>query len=223
LMDTTRPTWGFYLNYRWRRARDPSIKPLFDAWYRTKARLGYHWTQISRLHWREVLPYFCSRLGSVIQEMQQSRPRKKAKPDRAAHARTRCRSAIQHTYEGALLRHRPGAFHGRMTLIVNEEAYGRNPDLGWSDLVSEGIEIYRARGDHESYIREQVEAVAEQLESILAKSEIDPLGAAGNKSIPQEASTESVEYRLGWGQSIRRRAGLCFRHTRVFHGAGEES
>ena len=83
-----------------------------------------------------------------------------------------------------------------MTLIVNQEAHRRNPDLGWSNLVSEGIEIYKARGDHESYIREHVQAVAEQLESILAKSEIDPPGRVGNKSIPQDA----IRKGLGWSQ-----------------------
>jgi len=226
LMDTNRPSLSLYLSYRWKRLGD--IKMLIAPWHRFKhsyymARARYHGRKIVGLRWHEVLPYSRSRLATALQAMQQSHPQKMVEPDRDVDVPTRCRPAIQATYERALRRYRPGLLHGRMTLIVNQEAHRRNPDLGWSDLVSEGIEIYKSRGDHESYIREHVQAVAEQLESILAKSEIEPSGHVGNQSISQEASTKRVEYSLGWSQSIRRRLGLCFRHHRVFHGAGERT
>jgi amino acid adenylation domain-containing protein len=224
LMDTNRPSLSLYLSYRWKRLGD--IKMLIAPWHRFKhsyymTRARYHGRKICGLRWHEVLPYSRSRLATALQAMQQSHPHKMVEPDRDVDVPTRCRPAIQATYERALRRYRPGLLHGRMTLIVNQEAHRRNPDLGWSDLVSEGIEIYKARGDHESYIREHVQAVAEQLESILAKSGIDPPGHVGNQAIAQEASTNSVEYSLGWSQSIRRRLRLCFRHNRVLHGAGE--
>jgi hypothetical protein len=58
-----------------------------------------------------------------------------------------------------------------MIMLINEESYQQDPTLGWADLVSGGIEVHRAVGDHESYIREYVQWVAEQLRKCIEKAE----------------------------------------------------
>jgi hypothetical protein len=52
--------------------------------------------------------------------------------------------------------------------------------LGWSDLLSGGIEVYQAQGDHETYIREHVRAVAQQLILVRVQVETNNPRPCGN-------------------------------------------
>jgi hypothetical protein len=58
-----------------------------------------------------------------------------------------------------------------MTLIVNEESHARDAHLGWSGFAAGGIRVYKAVGDHESYIREHVHALGKQFRTILIGAE----------------------------------------------------
>jgi hypothetical protein len=77
---------------------------------------------------------------------------------------------VQETYVTTLKGYRPKPYRGPISMIVNEKAYRRNPTLGWSAFVSGKIEVYKAAGDHEAYIRENVEATAKQLRACLEKA-----------------------------------------------------
>jgi len=78
---------------------------------------------------------------------------------------------LQQGYEETLRRYTPRGYRGRITLLINEQAYERDRSLGWSSLATGGIDIYRVQGDHESYIRDYVQAVALQLRACLEKAE----------------------------------------------------
>ena len=58
-----------------------------------------------------------------------------------------------------------------MTLLVNEELYQSSPNLGWEDTVTGGIEIHELPGNHNSYIRDNVQIMAKKLKECLEKAE----------------------------------------------------
>jgi hypothetical protein len=78
---------------------------------------------------------------------------------------------IKQGYEKVLRRYRPQPYNGRITLLINEEAYQRDPSLGWSNLVTGGMDIRKVQGDHHSYIRDHVQTVALQLKDTLESAE----------------------------------------------------
>jgi hypothetical protein len=88
-----------------------------------------------------------------------------------------------------LRRYRPQPYHGRISIIVNEQEAQHDPTLGWADLVSGGVDVYRAVGDHETYIRTHVDVVAQQLTEALAKADADGDGRA---KIGSDGSTGGV-------------------------------
>jgi len=55
-------------------------------------------------------------------------------------------------------------------MIVSEKLYRRDPTLGWSPFISSKVHVYKARGDHDAYIRENVSDTAKQLRECLAKT-----------------------------------------------------
>ena len=77
---------------------------------------------------------------------------------------------IQESYITTLREYKPKPYPGSISLIVNEESARSDQTLGWSGLVSGKIDIYRARGDHDAYIREHVQDVAGQLRDCLEKA-----------------------------------------------------
>ena len=79
---------------------------------------------------------------------------------------------VQRSYSRAIRRYRPRAYAGKMTLLVNDELYRRSqpPHLGWSDLVTEGLEIHKVPGDHTSYIRGHIEVTAMTIRECLEKA-----------------------------------------------------
>ncbi|MGH7847469.1 MAG: hypothetical protein ACREQW_20175, partial [Candidatus Binatia bacterium] len=80
---------------------------------------------------------------------------------------TREARKIQKGYVDALRYYRPRPYHGRVTMLVNEELYRRDPTLGWSKLALGGLDIHMLPGDHWTYIRAHVRAAAGELRKCL--------------------------------------------------------
>lgn len=78
---------------------------------------------------------------------------------------------VQRSYSRAISRYRPRPYAGKMTLLVNDELYRRShPHLGWSDFVTEGIEVHKVPGDHTSYIRGHIDVTAMTIHECLEKA-----------------------------------------------------
>jgi len=78
---------------------------------------------------------------------------------------------VQRSYSRAIRRYRPRPYAGKMTLLVNDELYRRShPHLGWSDFVTEGLEVHKVPGDHTSYIRGHIEVTAMTIHACLEKA-----------------------------------------------------
>jgi thioesterase domain-containing protein len=125
------------------------------------AGLGYHRQQLQALGGKEKLDYLLER---VRQRWLALRSLVGLPP-------------VQRSYSRAIGRYRPRPYAGKMTLLVNDELYRRgHPHLGWSDLVTEGLEIHKVPGDHTSYIRGHIEVTATTIRECLEKAAAGPSG-----------------------------------------------
>lgn len=66
-------------------------------------------------------------------------------------------------YWRMLYAHCPQRYPGRVALIVNEEQYRVNPDLGWPGFADGGLEILASPGTHETMFTEHRRAVAQTI------------------------------------------------------------
>ena len=121
------------------------IYELANHYYVERAAL--HAEQASRLSNGEKLSYFWA-LAKDLPRVERAR-RNKA------------------TYMRTLASYRPKIYAGPVTMIVSENLYSRDPTLGWSPFISTKVHAYKARGDHEAYIRENVSDTARQLRQCL--------------------------------------------------------
>jgi hypothetical protein len=77
-----------------------------------------------------------------------------------------------------------------MCVIANEEWCRDNPTLGWS--TTEGLDVYRIPGNHNTYLRGHLTMVAEILRNSMAKFERETLGRHDEKR-----AADSMEKALG--------------------------
>jgi thioesterase domain-containing protein len=120
-------------------------------------RWTHHREELRRLGAKDKLGYLVRTGGRMLQTM--------------GRARDGAVGDIQRSYVRAIYRYRPQPYPGRLTLLVNEEVSRISPSLGWAELASGGIEIRRVPGNHVSYIRGSVRAVARTLRACLEQAE----------------------------------------------------
>ena len=65
----------------------------------------------------------------------------------------------------------PSGYRGRLAVIVNQQSYGFDRTLGWAETAAGGVETYAIRGDHISYMLENVPLVADRLRACLEEAE----------------------------------------------------
>jgi thioesterase domain-containing protein len=179
LMDTERPTILRYLRYRAERMARPILAwgqstyhGVSDSYY--VRRIAFHWNQIRHLDRRDKLAYLFTRAGSAVLELPRILPQTRHSDRESDFAVPDQMQKVQESYIKTLRRYRPRPYSGRITLLINEKSYSQNPTMGWSNhLIAGGIEISIARGDHWTYIREHVQAVAKQLRECLEKAAVD--------------------------------------------------
>jgi hypothetical protein len=74
-------------------------------------------------------------------------------------------------YTTTVLRYFPRQYHARMTIILSEDVYSRQPDGGWADLVPAGVDVHMANALHNTYLTDHVDYTAAQLRECLEKAE----------------------------------------------------
>jgi amino acid adenylation domain-containing protein len=73
-------------------------------------------------------------------------------------------------YRQQLYAHCPRRYPGRLTLIVNEEQYKIEPDLGWSGFAEGGLEIRTSPGNHQTMFTEHRKAITETILECIEKA-----------------------------------------------------
>jgi len=161
LMDAWRPTRLKYVRHRVRELRQKFL----EGYYVT--RLFYHWARIKQLGGGEVMFYLLGKMGRAIADVPQLLPSSMGESKTEEE-----RGRVQKGYEDTLRRYRPERYGGRVVMLNNERVCQGDPTLGWSGLVSGGIEVHQIPGDHEAYIRRNVKAAAMELKECLERARL---------------------------------------------------
>lgn len=87
---------------------------------------------------------------------------------------------IEMAYSKLMFRYRPRPFPGKLTLLVNEEQYGRDSFIGWKGYAEGGVARHRVPGNHLTRITEYVKITAARLRACLddAQGSGDTKGSA---------------------------------------------
>lgn len=156
MMDTDYPTRARYLGKRWSR---PFVQ--FDQRWNVGyyvGRTAHHTRALGSVPWSRKWSYIVGKSQLAIR-------------DTAATARTVAgdpAEAVRLGYQDALRRYVPGKYRGAIDVIVNEKD-AQDAEPGWSRLVRGKITVHIAPGDHDSYIRENVQVTARQLKECLQR------------------------------------------------------
>jgi acyl-CoA synthetase (AMP-forming)/AMP-acid ligase II/thioesterase domain-containing protein/NAD(P)-dependent dehydrogenase (short-subunit alcohol dehydrogenase family)/acyl carrier protein len=182
LLDSGVPQQGTYLRYRIRKAfknlsrRAEHHRQRFFQFGFWKKSL-YYWNQITHK----------VRKDTLIQEPSPKIDSLEA--EQAKILRTRLRYDPQEKEHRAalLFRHQVRPYPGRVTLLINEaryherydqkagpewtnHRYPQDPSLGWQHIAAEGVEIHVIPGNHDTYIREEVQSAAQVLDACLGQA-----------------------------------------------------
>lgn len=84
-------------------------------------------------------------------------------------------------YRRQLYAHRLRSYPGKMTLIVNEEQYRMEPDLGWGGFAEGGLEVMISPGSHQTMFTEHRKEVTEKILLSIEKA----MGAEGQNELSE--------------------------------------
>jgi thioesterase domain-containing protein/acyl carrier protein len=117
-------------------------------------RIRYVWKRT-----RSVTSKTLARLGTSTQGTMRRNPSFRAESKRRASM----------AYHLAVRIYEPQPYSGRIVVIANEEWCKADPTLGWR--TSGGLQVYRIPGNHDTYLREHVDMVADALGTCLERFE----------------------------------------------------
>ena len=177
-LDTVRPSRERYFRFRGWRVLEKLI-PNWKFYYRDRIR--YHVSRMRQLNWRERVEYLSSRLVT-IPEVFDLLPGDASENARSAPKLRQLRDN-QSGHIATLLRYRPRCYHGRIHSIVADEMPidRTDPTLGWSRYAAGGVTVHKAKGDHDSFLRDYTRDVGDLLRSWIKEAETDSTknGAGG--------------------------------------------
>ncbi len=151
LLDTVRVTKRRYFN--------------FQRHYYLQ-RLTVHWNHLQEFNLGEKIVYSLQAAKAVVSAkffLDGKRGKKNSQKI----------STTGYDYDTTLLRYRPREYQARMTLILSETIYNRQPDGGWANLVPAGVDVYRVNAPHNTYLTDHVDFTATLLRECLECAEGD--------------------------------------------------
>jgi amino acid adenylation domain-containing protein len=154
-------------------------------------RLTFHWNHLQQFDlWKRLIYPLIAAKKAFSAKFSLGRNRIKKNKQEG--------STSGYGYDTARLRYRPRKYHARMTLILSETIYDRQPDGGWANLVRAGLDVYKVNAPHNTYLTDHVDYTAAQLRECLAKAERDTcnqVAVAGGQVCP------SLLHLHGWSNS----------------------
>jgi thioesterase domain-containing protein len=127
-------------------------------------RLTVHWSHLQRCDLRKKMVYSL-KVAKAVVSAKFSLDRNRVKNNKQEG------STSGYEYDAARLRYWPREYHARMTLILSETIYNRQRDGGWANLVRAGVDVYRVKAPHNTYLTDHVDYTAAQLRECLEKAE----------------------------------------------------
>ena len=151
-----------------------------DLWNSFRARIAFHLEEVKRLDPRQELRYCLDKTRKAVRLLRYALSGHThilaplvTKADNAERQKSKHLARAQKVYWLALARYRGRPYAGRVTVFVNEELYGTDPTLRWTDLAAGGIEVHSIPGNHSTYITEHVQVVAKELRECLDRAVIN--------------------------------------------------
>ena len=170
LMDTQRPTERIFWRYRAAHTFGPLAGAFFDGTFHR------HWKTLCDLPYAKRIRYLGKHAAGAARylpslraprESEQSRLRAVLESE-ATQRNPHHVVQARHRYRLTLRGHRPQPYAGPIELLVNEQYHQRDdPSLGWDALGRGGVHVHKVPGNHDSYIREFVDATAGELKACL--------------------------------------------------------
>ena len=169
----------------WRRLTGPLSYHIdriseLDLWNSFRARIAFHLEEVKRLNPRQELRYCLDKTRKAVRLLRYALSGHThilaplvTKADNAERQKSKHLARAQKVYWLALARYRGRPYAGRVTVFVNEELYGTDPTLRWTDLAAGGIEVHSIPGNHSTYITEHVQVVAKELRECLDRAVIN--------------------------------------------------
>ena len=177
---------GPYLPGRYWRLGPYSIKDLdllrsrllssrFGMWCRNLAAASsFHWQESRKLpngeRWGYLAAKAVKRLTTQLEGSQKYSPEPSQESEEVLSASED--ELLQHVAR-ARSQYRskwPNDYRGRLAVIINAQWYGFDRTFGWAEMAAGGVETYAIRGDHISYMLENVPMVADRLRACLEKA-----------------------------------------------------
>ena len=159
LLDTPRP--GFKLEFRRRLSR--LLHPVLNN--KLVSGLTSLLQELHRRNFSEKIRYLARKRGAIVREALKVKFRPPVPETDPATEH------VQRSYSRTIYRYRPNPYRGNMTLLVNEELHSDRFLVDWEALVDGNIQVHVLPGNHLTYIRENVQAVATQLRECLKTAE----------------------------------------------------
>ncbi len=172
LMDTPRPPFSVifrsYMRYeRYVRRLRGSVR----YFLRRSARHLRNLLKLSPVAW----PAYFLKKARIAKELTIDRTSPRAELVRASHLTEAYRARVERAHRIARQSYNPQGYRGRISLfLVSQPLWKRFPDprMGWTDLATDGVEVYIIPGGHHDLLREpSVRVLAENLSRCLHKAQ----------------------------------------------------
>jgi thioesterase domain-containing protein len=151
-----------------------------ETWNYLRTSSLFHLSELKRLDGGKRLRYFLEKTCKAVmltlnigrRNVSSHQPPGSAYEHQAKPKTSRRVQRIIRSYGLAVRRYRHRPYLAKITIIANEEWYGRDPTLGWADLALGGLEIHKIPGNHDTYLRDHLQTAADKLRACLQKAEI---------------------------------------------------
>ena len=148
-----------------------------SEWGRLLRRIRHHhFKNLRRMTMRERLEYLRNRLRTRVTILKHTSWETSYQLRLHATGNANGLPRVFDSMEYVAVRHyRPKPYSGRILLIQGDlplEAFSTDPEMGWGDVVSGGLEIYSASGGHQGMFKEpHVDTLADKLGASLVEAQ----------------------------------------------------
>ena len=143
------------------------------------------------LCWSERLTYVLTQAAGIFRADAQSLPANVAPQQKAKQifeigktvAMRWHISRIRKNYRRTVRLHRPQLYEGEIEIFATEKLFRRDPTLGWSQLVPNGLHMHPLPGNHWTSLRDHTEAAAAELRKCLELTDAE--SQVKNQNVPE--------------------------------------
>ena len=154
------------------------------SWNYFRARTAFHLRKVKWLDPAQWLSYYFDKTDKAFRLVFHALRGNMYSPGSAVntnaskdqHQKARHLARAQKTYWLAVYRYRRQPYGGRITVLVDEEAYGASPTLKRRDQTAGQVEVHIIPGNHGTYMTTYIHVVAKELRECLERASAEANG-----------------------------------------------